>query len=393
MSLFFTKPRERRSTWAEWMSATDVFGSKTASGVNVTPDKAMRVSAFWSTTHLLASIVSGLPVDVFRGSGPQKREVSPQPPFIATPSHLVTRREWMYQAMVSLLQSGNADGIGKRDNFARWESAEWLDISGVTIKQPNALTMPTYWMGTEQIDPNKVVHLRAFCRPGSVIGRSVVEYQAEQLGISLAGRDYGAGFYAGGGHPTALFANSKQAFTPEQSSEMKRRYRALMDGKREPLLVGSDWTYTPIQASMAESALVETMGYTDAQIARLYGPGLAEILGFTTPSGGSLTYTNRLDRSLDVLQFTASYWVSLFEDFLTDALARPQTARLNVASLLRMDPKAQAEMFRTYREIGLRSIDEIRDLIDLPPLPDEQGTDYTPLKSSGPPKGEPNGDA
>ncbi len=126
MSLFFTKPRERRSTWAEWMSATDVFGSKTASGVNVTPDKAMRVSAFWSTTHLLASIVSGLPVDVFRGSGPQKREVSPQPPFIATPSHLVTRREWMYQAMVSLLQSGNAVGIGKRDNFARWESAEWL---------------------------------------------------------------------------------------------------------------------------------------------------------------------------------------------------------------------------------------------------------------------------
>lgn len=373
------------------MSGTDVMGTSTAAGVKVTAEKAMRVSAFWSATHLLASIVSNLPADVFRGKGASKVEVDPQPQFIAAPSLLVSRREWMYQAMVSLLQSGNAVGVGERDSLQRWRTSEWLDIADVTIRQGNALKPPTYWVGTEQIDPDKVIHLRAFCRPGSVVGRSVVEYQADQLGIALAGRDYGAGFYGSGGHPTALFANTQRTFTPEQSSEMKRRYLALVKGRREPLLVGSDWTYKPIQASMAEAALVETMSYTDAQIARLFGPGLAEILGYTTPaSGGDLTYTNRLDRSLDVLQFTASYWVNLFEDFLTGAIARPQTVRLNVGSLLRMDAKSQTETFRVEREIGLRNIDEIRNLLDLPPLPNGQGEDYAPLKAGGATKGNPN---
>jgi len=392
VSIFFRAAApERRGSWAEWLAGSDIVGSATKSGVRVTSDKAMRVSAFWSTTHLLASIVSGLPVDVFRGSGASKQEVVPQPQFVATPSLLMTRREWMYQGMTSLLHSGNAVGLGERDKMQRWRTVEWLDIASVTIRQESQLRGATYWVGGEQIDPSKVVHLRAFCKPGSVVGRSVVEYQAEQLGIALAGRDYGAGFYGSGGHPTALFKNTAQTFTPEKSAEMKRRYLSLMSGRREPLLLGSDWTYTPLQASMAESALVETMSYTDAQIARLFGPGLAEILGYTTPSsGGDLTYTNRLDRSLDVLQFTASYWVALWEDFLSSAIAQPQTVRFNVGALLRMDAKTQAEMFRIDREIGLRSVDEIRNLIDLPPLPNGQGEDYAPLKAGGATKGNPN---
>ena len=78
----------------------------------------------------------------------------------------------------------------------------------------------------------------------------------------------------------------------------------------------------------------------------------------------------------------------------TANIAQPQTARMNVSAMLRADPKTQMEMFRTAREIGLYNIDEERGLLDLPPLPDGQGEDYTPLKSSAPapaPEGDQNG--
>lgn len=381
MSLLFRAPERRAiSIHDDWSS---FGGTKTASGERVTADKALRVDAMWSAVTLLASTVANLPVDVFRGTGGNKRPVEPQPPLVAGPSLIVSRREWVYQAMVSMLLRGNAYGLVlERDSNQRATVVEWLDPDAVTVKQKSALKRPTYELDNAPVPKDDMVHLRAFVRPGSAVGMSPVEYRAETLGISLAARSYGAKFYADGGHPTAVFQNKAKPDVSEQAATIKDRFLAIVRGKREPLVIGSDWSYEAIQVSPQEAAFVSAMGYSDAQIARMYGPGLAEVLGYTE-SGSSLTYSNRVDRSLDLLTYTVLPWIGKFEDFWTGAIAKPQTARMNVNALLRADAKTQREMFQIDRAIGLHSIDEIRALIDEPPLPDGQGQDYTPLKTGG----------
>jgi HK97 family phage portal protein len=292
---------------------------------------------------------------------------------------------------MSMLLRGNATGYTmERDALQRPLAAEWLDPDAVTIKQESALHRPTYWLGAKQVPANDVIHMRAFLRPGSAIGMSVVEYHAEKIGLGLAAEKFGAEFYGGGGHPTALFQNKTTTITAEQASTIKSRILGVMKGRREPLVLGSDWDYKPLQVSPTESSFLESQGYTDSQIARLFGPGVAEVLGYTQ-SGSSLTYSNRVDRSLDLLTYTVMPWVRKFENMWTANIAQPQTARMNVNAMLRADPKTQMEMFRTAREIGLYNIDEERGLLDLPPLPDGQGQDYTPLKVSAPPAA-PEGD-
>lgn len=376
---------------SDWIRGLETNGARTKAGVTVTPNTALKLGAVWSTTNLLASIVSDLPVDVFRGAN--KTPVTPQPTVIAKPSLIVTRRQWVYQAMMSLLLRGNAYGIVvERDALLRPRTIEWLNPDVVKVTQESSLRPPTYEVGGVTVPSADIVHLRAFVQAGSAIGLSPVEYHAESIGVGLGAQKFGAQWFGEGGHPTAIFQNTAKTLDSTQTTTIKNRFLEILRGRREPIVLGSDWTYTPIQVSANESQFIEAQGYTDAQVARLYGPGLAEILGYDT-GGSSLTYSNRVDRSLDVLTYCVLHWVGLFEDFWTDIIAQPQTAKMNVKALLRADPKTQHEMFRTDREIGIRNVDEIRDLLDESPLPDGAGEDYTPLKlTPAPASGGTDGD-
>lgn len=386
MSVFFAKqglPERRAIDLSAWIRGEYASG-RTGAGVVVNTDSAMGVGAYWSSVHLLASIVSNLPVDVFRGSGADRREVTPTPALVARPSLVVTAREWRYQAMVSMLSRGNAVGVAlERGPAQSLRTVEWLDPDAVTIDQASPFVKPTYSVSGQQINPLDVVHLRAFVRPGSAVGLSVVAKHAETLGINLAAESYGAEWFGGGGHPTAILKNTEQTVEDKDARKVKARWLASTRGKREPMVTGKDWSYIPIQSSAAESQFLEAMGYSDAKIARLFGPGVAEVLGYAAPGGnGSLTYTNRVDRSLDLLTYTVMQWVTKFEDFWVDALPQPQTARMNVNALLRADNKTRREIYRIDREIGLHNIDELRAFEDELPLPDGQGQDYTPLGAS-----------
>lgn len=381
MSLFFREPERRAVSMDAWIRGTE-SPARTKAGVTVTSTRALQLGAVWSSINLLASTVSNLPVDVFRGSGVSKAPVVPLPPLVGAPSLLVSRREWTYQAMVSLLLRGNAYGlVVERDSLQRPRAVEWLDPDRVQVEQKSSLERPTYKLSGVEVPRDDVVHLRAFVRPGSAVGMSPVEYHAEMIGVGIGAREYGAQWFGDGAHPSAIFQNKQKTLNPEQASTIKERFVAALRGRREPIVVGADWDYQQIQVSANESQFLESMGYTDAQIARLYGPGLAEVLGYGT-QGSSLTYSNRVDRSLDLLTYTVMPWVNKFEDFWSASIAQPQTARINVNALLRADPKSRHEMFKIDREIGLYNIDELRALEDQPPLPNGQGQDYTPLKTA-----------
>ena len=54
---------------------------------------------------------------------------------------------------------------------------------------------------------------------------------------------------------------------------------------------------------------------------------------------------------------------------------------------VRADLLTRHRVYEINRKIGLRSIDEIRILEDLEPLPNGEGADYTPLSKPAPSPG------
>ena len=77
-------------------------------------------------------------------------------------------------------------------------------------------------------------------------------------------------------------------------------------------------------------------------------------------------------RQQQLLTDTINLYVTSWNEALTDALPRPQYARLNTGALLRSDLMTRYQSYDVAARIGLLTLDEMRQLEDLPPLPEAQ---------------------
>ena len=109
------------------------------------------------------------------------------------------------------------------------------------------------------------------------------------------------------------------------------------------------------------------------------------MVGGTT--GASLTY-NTVEGQTDwLLMFTLRSWVSKFEAAFFRLMPQPQYVKFNVDAFKRVDTRTRYSVYQTARQIGMRSINELRALEDLDPIAD--GDDFAPLSAAASPSPAP----
>lgn len=332
---------------------------------------SLQSAAVWSATNLVASVLASVPLDTYRrmADGTAKQIGSPR--LVDDPGgegHGAA--DWLYQYLMSMQLRGNVNGkLGLADPATGYpaqivlyhpdEVFGWRDEYGGQIR----------WRVRGKEVPNgQMWHRRAYPMPGAVMGMSPVSYHVMTIGQNLAATRFGVQFFTDSGHPTYVYRNSEQDINQSKAAVVKARIMAATHGNREPLVMGKGWEKPePIQLKPEDSQLLEVQGYSAADCCRIFGPGLAEILGYET--GGSLTYANRVDRSTDLLTFTFDPWLTAIERMFTAMLPRPQFVKFNRSALLRM---TAMERWRVH-EIALRTqarvVNEVRDDEDWAPVP------------------------
>lgn len=325
--------------------------------------------AMWSSVDLIASLGSELPVDVFTGSG-QSKQTIPAPSYLLDPGgDGYGLEDWIDQFLRSMLLRGNA--VGKTlEVSARGGGAYPTQIA---LYHPDEIHgwrdsegRKRWSVGGREVDAGDVWHRRAYPCPGRLMGMSPVEYHATTIGLGLKAERFGSQWFTDGAHPSALLTNEEIEMKEGVARRAKDKFLAAVRGSREPVVFGKGWKYEQIQVSPNESQFLETNKYTEAQCARVYGPGVAEVLGYET--GNSLTYATLEGRSQHLLVFAVNKWLRRVDRALTGMLPRAQTARLNRSALLQA---TTLERFRVH-EIALRNkikvVNEVRDDEDLPPV-------------------------
>ncbi len=146
----------------------------------------------------------------------------------------------------------------------------------------------------------------------------------------------------------------------------KRRYMATL-GSREPITLAGKWSWESIQISNEESQFLETAGFSEAQCARIFGPGFAEILGYET--GQKMTYGNVVDRRQDLLVLGLSRWFRRYERVLSLFTPRPQWVEVNRDALLEATTKARYEAHKIALDSQWKVVNEVRALENLEPVP------------------------
>lgn len=327
---------------------------------------AMQSVAVWATADLIASTVSELPVDVLAGR--KKRSV---PGNLEDPGGDGTGREdWGYRLLMSWLLRGNAYGFANSYD-QRSGRALTVDLLSPMKVRPEELGNEIQWCHNgrrlEGADLRDFRHWRVNPQPGVVLGKSVIEAHAISIGVSLRSAQFGDQWFRDGAHPSGMLVNARP-LKEVDAEQAKRRLKDVQQGNRDPLVVGEGWDYKDLQVSPEESQFIETQKYSEAQCARMFGPGYAEVLGYD--SGGSMTYSNIVDRRQDLLVLSLNRWVRRYDRVLTMLLPpSTQRARSDRDALLEATTKERYETHALALNAKWRTVNEIRLIEDLDPVP------------------------
>lgn len=348
-------------------SQVGVAGTSIGNAVPRDSESALRKVAVFGSVNLIAGMSSALPMDGFTGQSASKRQIT-LPPFFTDPDGSGQGMgDWIYQLVYSWLLRGNAIGrILDRDSFGRPSQIVLQHPDHCAVRESD--TGPKWTINGKNVPTDEIWHRRAFPIPGRRLGLSPIALHAVTIGQGLAAGAFGLRWFTDGAHPSAILMNENvKSVSQEEATTVKAKFMSAVRGTREPVVMSGGWKYQPIQVSPEESQFLDTQRYSSAECARIFGPGVPEVLGYET--GGSMTYANVEQRSIDLLKFSLDRWFTKIEHALSeDILANPRYVKINRSAMLATD------MLTRWRvhEIALRNqvevVNEVRDLEDLSPV-------------------------
>lgn len=348
-------------------------------------DKHVAVGA---AQDLIASLVSELPAEYFRGRG-RDRVAIPEPSWMVDPSgDGYGLSSMVYQLVWSHLAWGNAWAmtLDTPSNGAYVTGLQLLPPGGVhptnrSRDEPLSGGPPkwsyqiqgdmrgeaTGWSPASRHEPGQVLHSRSYERTGELLGRSVIRHHYDLTILpSLEAARFGKKFFTDGGLPTSLFVNSEMELKDgPQVQRVKEQLIAKLYGSREPLVLGKGWDFKPMDIPPEDSQFLLTQQWGAAECARMYGPGVAEILGYSTDK--SMMYKNVTATLEHLLVLSVNKWINRVERFLTMMTPRGVWVQLDRSAIMDTNVAQRYATWQKALSAGWMTPNEVREREDLPP--------------------------
>lgn len=341
------------------------------SPIPVGVQSALTHAASSACIDTLATSVSTLPLDAVRYIGSRRRREDP-PSLIARPSALVEPDVWMYQIADAMLTDGNAFGFVQGvDALGRPTFIEPIDPAVVTKRRVEAgrKVVTIVGDGDHACYPyGDVWHLPGkHVRSGSPFADSPVRRAASTIGAALAAREFGARFFGDGGHPGGLIT-SDVPLTAEEAAAIKAAFVNAVRGNREPAVLGSGLSYTPVMVDPNDSQFIDLMRFAIEEACRFWKVPPAMVYAAT--SGQSVTYTSVTQADLDYLKHSLEWLLRRIEGALSVLISRPLHVKFNRNAFLASDPDGRWKVHDLRLKNRTTSVNEVRALEDEEPYAD-----------------------
>lgn len=360
-----------------------IYGRDDDSGESVTSESALKLSAWWSCTRLIAETIATLPCGVFEKDQQGDPQLL-QGHFLAgllrdRPNDWQTPVEFWEGRVAPLCSDGNSyaekkfisdrlvaleplkvDAVSPfRDQQDDWKLKYRISDRGKTINLP----------------PEKVFHIRGFGQD-DIVGLSPISCAGRSVGAALAAdraaaRVYGRGLRAAGWWKPPV------DMTKDQRDQFIKNYIDPMEGAhaegsaRIVMPPGFEWSNFNITPKDAE--LLMSRGFSVEDVCRwmgvppilighsgpgqtMWGSGVEQIiLGWLVL--GLRAYLKRIEAAVNSrLMPLADKSKGIYFEF-------------NFEGLLRADSAGRAQLMSTLAQNGLRTRNELRKLDNLPALP------------------------
>lgn len=380
-----SKLRRFRNSWSGVETFTNVSGPsrhslKIRTGVDVSNDRAMAHAAVWACVRNRAEDVAKMPVRVVEYDGPVRLRRD-APPWLVRPNPETSTYELFERTMASVDMDGNAFWHVTRNKMGKVTEVWVLPPSAVSVYRDAPVRGQTTispkrftYAGTDY-SLDEVVHFTGFSVAGRLRGLNPIQQHMHSIGLSIAAEEFGEAFFGNGATMSGIV---EMPGMPERQdvSDMQEglaRDQQGIDNAWKPgvLWGGAKWVQLSIPNDAAQ--FLETRKYQLADIARIWRMPSHKINDLE-----HATFSNIEHQSIEYVTDALLPAISRLEATILGAglLDQGQHLKFNPAVLLRGDTKTRYESYAIAITNGWLSPDDVRELEDLNPLPDDIGGQY-----------------
>jgi HK97 family phage portal protein len=344
----------------------------------VSESSVLALSAAWACLNLLCGTQASLPLMVYRQQGSARVVAKDHPLYRIlhdSPNADQTALDFWEMQSLALELRGNAyaekDFVGPR-------------LVGLTPVHPDSVTvrrrsdgeLEYRWTveGVGRVGTSAdLLHIRGF--GGSPLGGlSTLTHARHALGLAGAINRAALTTFVNGLRPSGVLTFEK-FLTPEQRKDTKdalvSQFMGAMNAGRPMVLEGgTKWeqiTFNPEDAQMLESR-----AFSVEEICRFFGvpPFMVGHTEKTTSWGSGLEQQILGFQKFTLRRRLKRIEAALMKQLLTPAdIAAGITIEFNLEGLLRGDSAARASFYSTLLNAGVMTINEVRALENLPPVP------------------------
>ena len=369
---------------AQWLIDWVHGGNQSASGIMVNEDNALSYSPFWAGVRIIAGDIGSLPLITYRRNGDDKERAYNHKVYSLLnerPNEYVDAITFREVLQNHVLTYGNGYAEIQRDGGGR-PYALWPLLPDKTFRKIAENDIPYYEIHTPAGKENKyladynVLHIKGLGFDG-LTGYNVVAYHKESLGLGMATKKYGAGFFGNGANPGGVLEHPG-TLGPEAAKRLRESWNDLHSGldnahRMAILEEGMKFSATGVTPEQAQALETQKFSVDDtARILNLPPHKLASL--------DRATFSNIEHQGLDYLTTTLHYWFRKWEQECNYKLFLPGErpryfVRFLIESFLRGDIKTRYEAYSKGRQWGWLSINDVRRLEDMNSI-GEKGDDY-----------------
>lgn len=364
-----------RSLW-------QLAGAQSLSGEIVTEQTALTYSAVWNAVELISSTIAALPLQLYQQEGKGKRLASDRKVFKVMHNRwndCMTAKRGREVQIAHVLLWGNSYNEIRRDG--QGEVAELWPIhpSKVTPRWINGELLYEIRLdqgGTVILPREKVLHIIGPSEDG-LIGLSRIAMARKTVGLGMALETFGSRYFGAGTHP-GLVLKHPGNLSPQGLKNLKEQgplasAEALMRSHKTVVLE-EGMTVEKIGIPPNDSQFLESRQFSVTEIARWFNLPPHKLKDLTRSSFSNIEseqrsfYTDTLLPS--IVDLEQAYDMQLLTDGDRMNYGRGRLYfKHSAKGILRGDVAAQSAFYSAMLDRGVLSINEVRELEDLDPIP------------------------
>lgn len=337
---------------------------------------AMKLSAVNACVEIITNSISKIPIYVMDRKTKQRVDHPLLKVLCERPNEAMTPSVYKKLMQANILLKGNAYALIIRDKktanpvelipMSADYITPWFDGKGklwYVFMNPNTREL-------RKLDNFDVLHYKSYSEDG-VHGISVLSRASETINTAKAAQTYENKFYTQNAQPTGIL-KTEGDLDKTAKDKIREEWNKIHKGADNAFRIAVldlGISYQPISISNKDAQFIESKNITVEDISRFFVVPLYKI------NAGKESYNANEQNSIEYLINTVHPYITQYEEEDTYKLlfdwerTNGLEVRRNMMAELKGDAKSRGEWYKSMREIGVFSSNDIQDLEDRPDVP------------------------